>query len=202
MVRRVNVGAEKGETPRKTLFFNKNDAPSEIDKARREMPGGVRRVSLGQVKGETPRKVYYFNKNDAPSEVEKATPQRGAFFNENEPLKSAIKEDSMERIVEASENDPFQSPPLTDRPTTSRGKARPSPEEFFDYVVPSPDHDSNARKVLKFDENDVNENGDEVEKAAEVNNNPYNTSPTGKTKEDPTELIALACWLFGSALSV
>ena len=64
MARRVNVGAVKGETPRKTMFFNKFDAPSEIDKTRRSMPDGERRVSLGQVKGETPRKVYYFNKND------------------------------------------------------------------------------------------------------------------------------------------
>lgn len=35
------------------------------------------------------------------------------------------------------------------RPTTSRGKPHPSPNEFFDYVVPSPVCKSTMSNVLK-----------------------------------------------------
>ena len=158
----------------------------------------VKKVNVGTVKGETPRKIFYFNKLDAPDQVESATPER-AFFGEDVPLKSMLKKVSA--VVEEAPEDPYTSPETSTRPTTSRGKSRPSPEEFASYVVPSPKGNSSPSvegKVLVFDDDEDNEavdvtdtaNGGEVRRTATVGAN-----------INEEELVAIGCWLFGSALS-
>ena len=160
--RRVQIGEAKGETPQKQTFFYREDAPDSIESATPERAEGAvpmkgalksglasmarkqqqqaklkRSVNVGQVKGETPRKQTYFYRQDAPDTIESATPERteGAV-----PMKGVLKATAPLEAFPAA--DPYSSP-LADagRPTTSRGKSRPSPDEMFDYVVRSPEND-------------------------------------------------------------
>jgi len=68
------------------------------------------------------------------------------------------------------------------RPKTSRGKAHPSPDEFFDYVIPSP---------VKVKSGAINVNS--VTHLSDVQRDAINK------KE---QLRMLGCWLFGSALKI
>ena len=156
----------------------------------------VKRVNIGAVKGETPRKIFYFNKLDAPDQVESATPER-AFFGEDVPLKSLLKK-AIDTVDEEVEENPYASPESSSRPTTSRGKSRPSPEEFASYVVPSPERGSGSveGKVLVFGDEEDSEAANVVESA--VSGKEDWKGNEGYEKE----LVAIGCWLFGSALSV
>ena len=152
-------------------------------------------VNIGKVKGETPRKVFYFNKGEAPNEIESATPER-AFFADDMPLQGVLKKYTIP-IAEEPAADSFSSPQADGRPSTSRGKQRPTPEEFADYVVPSPERTKQGGsplqgKVLVFD-------GDGAQQG---NNNRNNDVKKQQQIENDEELVAVGCWLFGSALSV
>jgi hypothetical protein len=159
-------------------------------------------VNIGKVKGETPRKVFYFNKGEAPNEIESATPER-AFFADDMPLQGVLKKITIP-IAEEPAADSYASPQADGRPSTSRGKQRPTPEEFADYVVPSPDRTTQGGsplqgKVLVFD-------GDGAQQGVNNSNNRNNDVKQQQQQqqqiENDEELVAVGCWLFGSALSV
>lgn len=92
---------------------------------------GKRSVDLGNP-GETPKKFLAFNQKAPPSDIQSILSQS-----------SREKESSttLPTIDEIYPSTATGSPEKNDfgRPKTGRGKAHPSPDEFFDYVVPSPD---------------------------------------------------------------
>lgn len=151
-------------------------------------------VNIGRVKGETPRKVFYFSKNEAPTEIESATPER-VFFAEA-PLKGLLRASSYPDDDEVNEEDMYSSPQPSERPSTSRGKKKPTPDEFADYVVPSPERTVKATesplqgKVLVFEKDE--KGSEEVKDNAEPRREHSRTDHT----------VAVGCWLFGSALAV
>jgi len=114
-----------------------------------------KRVFLGSVKGETPRKEFYFMRDDAPSSVSSATPDKAQLA---APLKSSL---SVKSVVASPPPVNNTATPekagslpirLPERPTTSRGKAHPSPDEFASYISSSPPkaHESDKRVVVSF----------------------------------------------------
>ena len=150
-------------------------------------------VNVGKVKGETPRKIFYFSKNEAPNEIESATPERVFFA--DAPLKGLLRPSSYPDCDEAKTRDKYSSPSLYERPSTSRGKKKPTPDEFADYVGPSPERTLKTSesplqgKVLLFED----ETSEEVKSSTEPEVQKY-------SKTD--EIVAVGCWLFGSALAV
>jgi hypothetical protein len=183
-----------------------------------DMSSSTRRVNIGTAKGETPKKVFYFNKEDEPTRIQKATPERDGI-----PLKGALRVRQEQASVQ--EVDPFASPTQNlnqGRPTTSRGKARPSPDEFANYVVPSPDRSylKSVASTLVFDEyedsstdqegsypgrefktgkNSTETDSDSDPEGSQSESEPEEMGASGATRN---ELTALACWLFGSAFAV
>ena len=122
-----------------------------------------RSVFLGNFKGETPRKLQYFSRFDAPDAVGAASPNRAE---QQQPPKSALSRSALPPMVpeEVLQSDPRSPSPtaasaltrMPARPTTSRGKARPSPDEFADYVQSSPPRaELDAFKVIVFDKGGV-----------------------------------------------
>ncbi len=103
-----------------------------------------KKVNLG-FSGQTPKKTQTYYKDGAPKDVPIASPNRLDQFLPPPPalnFNSKYPSPQMQKSGEASSP---SSPPLPprnlSRPKTSRGKARPSPDEFVDYVVspePSP----------------------------------------------------------------
>ncbi len=170
-------------------------------------------MQIGTMKGETPRKETYFYKEDAPDSMESATPERA----DGPVPKGALKYfNSLSEADEEEEVDPYSSPPQDLRPTTSRGKSHPSPDEFFDYVVPSPEKDRGLpATTLVFDSP-----GKEMELARKTE--PYNDSSSESVMSTESEsssgtdddmdmdsvsvkgkeLAAIGCWIFGSMLAV
>ncbi len=91
-----------------------------------------RSVDLG-VPGETPKKFLAFNQTAPPSDIQSILNSQSLPRIDESPTVS-----SPEAVAVARENIAIATSGL-DRPKTSRGKALPSPDEFFNYVIPSPD---------------------------------------------------------------
>lgn len=117
-----------------------------------------------------------------------------------------------------------------DRPKTSRGKSHPSPEEFFDYIIPSPGGkgkktDQANKKKSEFvsyfadDQKDVarptgaplliSVTNQQDSAKSETDEKPDFTEEyllrmhNGDGKIDKKKRVTLAaCWLFGSALRI
>jgi hypothetical protein len=91
---------------------------------------------------------------------------------------------------------------LAERPKTSRGKSHPSPDEFYNYVVPSPQSSSEAQTMIVQFTNDT--------KNSKNNNIPHLNTDTdedistlsleGISRERKANL--LACLLIGSMMRV
>lgn len=135
----------------------------------RDNPFGKDRKVFVGVAGETPRKEFVFNKED--------------------PVSGDIQKQLFQNPPIVEEETPAEIPPNAldfDRPKTSRGKPVPSPDEFFDYVIPSPTHDTSV-SLLSFD-------------------NPQTSDEPVECRKDPSSfdfnVIKLGCWLFGSGLRV
>ena len=121
-------------------------------------PEYARRVYLGKIKGETPRKEIFFSRDDAPNTVGSATPQRQELL--GAPLKSSLSSKSSSANFlpsAASDGTPEKlalPPRQPERPTTSRGKAHPSPDEFANYIQQSPpskvDFERGTSTVMSF----------------------------------------------------
>ena len=150
-----------GETPKKTQTFFKEDAPEQVglDYARSLKPTR-KSVNLGAA-GDTPKKVTTYQKLGAPSDLDLASPTRLMLA---PPLLSAT---SKYGDAEVPPADPFSSPTggISGRPKTSRGKARPSPDEFTDYVIspePSPQRDLGMPpQFMRLHDDDEEEEEDE-----------------------------------------
>ena len=135
----------------------------------------------------------------------RATPQKS---DEPQPaIKSALRQNvqaiseapsAVERNGSPLENNMKFAPRQPDRPTTSRGKRKPSPEEYASYIIPSPqkDEDDDDIKVLSFNKDDdapfeVMKKFNFLDDDSEPNESPNND-----------QVVALGCWLFGGALFV
>mmetsp|Transcript_7178 Transcript_7178/g.13362 ORF Transcript_7178/g.13362 Transcript_7178/m.13362 type:complete len:198 (+) Transcript_7178:49-642(+) len=119
----------------------------------------------------TPRKVTLFNASSPPNKVDRASPQwagikRAPVF-KNTPMRKEAARRRQERYAELEQAD-YAAAIATDasaqtatpggavtpkvvvntRPTTSRHIPRPSPENFHDYVVPSPKKDGSQKKTV------------------------------------------------------
>lgn len=141
-----------------------------------------RRVDVG-VEGQTPKKFFHYNLGEAPSQTFPASLPSPTSSNENV---DDINVPKFSPVRNASE--------VPDRPKTSRGKAHPSPDEFFDYVVPSPQQEKQGKKqdkkpkVVFFNE--------KVALSSQTDDEVLNEA----AKRD--QIRMLGCWLFGSALRV
>jgi hypothetical protein len=102
------------------------------------------------------------------------------------------------------------SPPsaVYDRPKTSRGKARPSPDEFFDYVVPSPSQPErsnfNNPSLMVFSDG-KNQNLSQsrgVSHREKEKSRKEQEEQAGMERERRDQIRMLGCWLFGTALRV
>ncbi len=69
-----------------------------------------------------------------------------------------------------------------ERPKTSRRIAHPTPEQFTNYIIPSPCQKENQKHVLNLEDKFSRPN-----------------SSSGRRTEEK-ELVALGCWLFGSGV--
>jgi hypothetical protein len=95
--------------------------------------------------------------------------------------------------MSSTAKDKKMSPASLNRPKTSRKKPIPSPEEFADYVVPSPDpsiHDESAVHVVQV-HNEVASNRRLVDEIG------HSSTPS---TNDYDHVIRLGCWLFGAGL--
>lgn len=113
-------------------------------------PSTKRSINLGK-SGETPKKQLIYSIHEAPNTVQQATPLRGSNNNGAIPRGVLAATSKIPPTVETNP-DPYSSPTGTskdigrvyERPKTSRGKSCPSPDEFYDYVIPSPSKGSEA----------------------------------------------------------
>ena len=101
-------------------------------------------INIGEV-GETPKKISIFNRDDPASSLSLATPQRS----NNNNIKSVLRTSKNEFMTNNNSN-------IDDRPKTSRGKAMPSPDEFADYVIPSPPKQTKKEVDDIFEQYNVN----------------------------------------------
>eukprot|EP00597_Dinobryon_sp_UTEXLB2267_P008718 CAMPEP_0170093144 /NCGR_PEP_ID=MMETSP0019_2-20121128/26307_1 /TAXON_ID=98059 /ORGANISM="Dinobryon sp., Strain UTEXLB2267" /LENGTH=174 /DNA_ID=CAMNT_0010313871 /DNA_START=1 /DNA_END=525 /DNA_ORIENTATION=- len=92
------------------------------------------------------------------------------------------------------------------RPTTSRGKPHPSPNEFFDYVVPSPvvklvPEKEPGKRVIIFDESSNFEQSYELVET-DNSNTEEDDATSSDDKKRREKLRLLGCWLFGTTLRI
>lgn len=132
--RRVNVGLD-GLTPKKVVNSDGTTRAYNFSK----------KVNVGH-EGSTPIKTFEFYSNIPVA----AAPNQASFA----ATAPAISSSTIRQTISsagASRNNPFSNGKFATnpeieteiispggRPKTSRGKSHPSPDEFFDYVVPSP----------------------------------------------------------------
>lgn len=172
---------------------------------------------------ETPRKVFTYNNNDPSNCVIAATPTRK---DDKQPLKSSMQwksssSSSVDDDADSEYDGDITSANTSSRPKTSRGTSHPSPDAFFDYIIPSPLYkkgnvsDNTASSFMNLVKTKSNEQ------------NPTTKSGTGKASsktkgklrskqsknieqregsdralQRQDEAIFTGCWLFGSLLRV
>jgi len=118
-----------------------------------------KRVNIGSQSGETPKKVQTFTFDSVPSSIPAATPQRDANGSTLKGVLVASKYGDANSAIMSSYGSPMETkssvPPA--RPKTSRGSSNPSPDQFFDYVVPSSPENKRAVDAaiipMHFDDN-------------------------------------------------
>jgi len=155
-----------------------------------------RRVQLGSKSGLTPKKIQTYNKEEPSSYVPLATPDRPINFTNNNNNGNSLKS-SLRSSFEMKQAFPLASSVSVDdnRPKTSRGTSRPSPDEFASYVVPSPNRDDPYAGTTSEDHRQssrlqVHGNNIESERRALFTH-------TLSEKD-----VYIGCWLFGSLLRV
>jgi len=153
----------------------------------------AKHVNLGNP-GETPKKI----------------------LNENSPGFSQESPDVLQstasiNLVDSAVNHSLESS-SSSRPKTSRGKSHPSPDEFYNYVVPSPDTGrvKGSRLVINHEESENNEadtNSNERDNGLQMphlhnlsSNNLLGMQLEGVPRD--RQIALLGCWLFGSALRI
>lgn len=150
----------------KSLRFRADDTSNPFGSAKegKRKGKGLKRVDMG-IAGQTPKKLI------APQQT----------YTEPEPSSSSA------QTPLSPERDSLGF----DRPKTSRGKSHPSPDEFFNYVIPSPVHSSAgpSRLVIRSSSSEEEEQAQALE-----------LDDRGVRRE--RQVTLLACWLFGSIMRV
>lgn len=154
MSRRVNLGSS-GETPKKVTSFSIHAEPTTVPRA---SPGSVHkysdyglspsaspsRAAISPENTELPKpalkaKSSYQHPNRDASPIPKSATMPPRAPSKSDVLQSpatiATKENTRLNAVDRSA---VYKTETDGRPKTSRGKSCPSPDEFFDYVIPSP----------------------------------------------------------------
>lgn len=128
---------------------------SEGNPFRSSKPSGVvrgdlkKKVNVGK-EGETPKKYFQFERDTKVydpfsnlSNIQEDDREEGAVESADNPATADCAADNAEEPTSAAEFLRQLAADSNDRPKTSRGKSHPSPDEFFNYIVPSPE--SNRR---------------------------------------------------------
>ena len=140
-----------------------------------------RRVQIGNI-SETPRKVFTYNQTDPSSYVVAATPSRKD--RSAQQLKSIWKNHSSELDDghDLGEHSSSTEEGFS-RPKTSRGTSHPSPDDFFDYVIPSPlSKHGIESSFISMDEGD-----NEIIPRGEINIDRGNNGVTKKVNKEKKE---------------
>lgn len=163
-----------------------------------------KRVNVG-IEGETPKKVFSIDRNypskafdamahimesSVDDESDEVTDQSSQPDSEAQDAEDDDNEENNEQSAAeflrqlATENNSFE------RPKTSRGKSHPSPDEFFNYVVPSPEANrrgGRSRLVLEKDDASQSQVDDAVSTTSSKRHIKWNDStPTTEPLESDT----------------
>lgn len=145
-MRRVNVGFD-GLTPKKVVHADGTTRAYNFSK----------NVNVGE-EGHTPIKTFEYYSNipvaAAPNHTNfaKTVPSISRSLHLSPPKIPVVLKTSPKFVRVHPEVEADFSPGGTSRPKTSRGKSHPSPDEFFDYVVPSPPATKYADRVIFVNE--------------------------------------------------
>jgi hypothetical protein len=171
---------------------------------------------------ETPRKVFTYNNNDPSNCVIAATPTRK---DEKQPLKSSMQwkssSSSIDDDADSDHDGDVTSANTSSRPKTSRGTSHPSPDAFFDYVIPSPlykkgnEPDNSASGFLNLVKSKSSERNSATKSGSStallktkgnlrtrLSKNTEHRERSDKALKRQDEAIFTGCWLFGSLLRV
>eukprot|EP01033_Poteriospumella_lacustris_P006554 gene6553-4725_t len=144
---------------------------SEGNPFRSSKPSGVvrgdlkKKVNVGK-EGETPKKYFQFDRDTKVydpfsnlSNIQEDDREEGAVDATEMPATSDNSEASQfEEPTSAAEFLRQLAADSSDRPKTSRGKSHPSPDEFFNYIVPSPESNrrgGRSRMVIDHANSDI-----------------------------------------------
>lgn len=173
----------------------------------------TKRVNVG-LPGQTPKKII------PPEKPLKQKDLEAIEENQEEEKSPLPPSESHHNILSAQEFLSRQS----SRPKTGRGKHNPSPDEFFDYVVPSPSNQKKTGNRLIINHRSktaVLVAGEDSVEEEDSNNDSLGASlRLGSTSERHDisdnyllglnldgiqrgkQVALLGCWLFGSALKI
>ena len=88
------------------------------------------------------------------------------------------------------------------RPKTSRGKSHPSPDEFYSYIITSPNYEQlvSSTRYHHHNEhhNEHHEHHNLHENYEDTGVNDVDNSSSGKDRDK--QMRMLGCWLFGTLL--
>jgi hypothetical protein len=163
-----------------------------------------RSVDVG-LPGETPKKCLAFDYRDPPADLHNPR-----------SMPSSATANSLAAIAtdHQSHADNCLSPNTNpaERPKTGRGKAHPTPDDFFDYVVPSPDSGKHRTSRLVIHPACSSTSGNN---SAKISTPRSRSSSSTRLAEDnyllginvdgvsrEKQIKLLGCWLFGSALKI
>ena len=168
----------------------------------------------------TPRKIFLYNDSEPSNCVLAATPTRKYY---EQPLKSSLHHGGSMDAAYESENSEYEegeSPSGTFyRPKTSRGTSRPSPDAFFDYVIPSPVNQNRRDRLIEKSfsasmKKKSSTHGEELMLTKESYSRALSKTESSDKMDgesaDAREMtgttqysaISTGCWLFGSLLRV
>jgi len=84
------------------------------------------------------------------------------------------------------------------RPKTSRGKSHPSPDEFYSYIITSPNYEQLVSSTRYHHHHHHNKHHEHHENYGGTGVNDVDNSSSGNDRDK--QMRMLGCWLFGSLL--
>lgn len=184
--KQVNVGYD-GQTPKREFEYERSFSVDENELAEDDgFKLRSNKVFMGKP-GETPKTEFIYKETD-PSTITRETKTIKSNFS---PPPKPTKDQALS--IEGQNG----------RPKTSRGKAHPSPDEYFDYVVPSP-YKNHQSGVMTLDKGHVkvNESVDSTSSQHELSTKELNHQMHVSNDHRKERIRVLGCWLFGSALRI
>lgn len=182
-----------------------------------------RRVHIGNI-SETPTKIFTYCNTDPTNCIVAATPTRK---DEKHPLKSSLQWKSSSSALDDDTDCEYEDDgTLSSRPKTSRGTSHPSPDAFYDYVIPSPlfrkgagaDKSMSSFLNLEKEKNEIpaetmtsmsRKSADKKSlktkdrsASKRIQSHDDRTENLERTLRRQDEAIFIGCWLFGSLLRV